>query len=137
MKNRIRLVLCLTTLIFVASSCGPDVPAIEATEKKAVENFIETETEVSGSVGDEVDSLVFERKKKLAESANNSPHQNKNCDEILIWLETTVKRYVSTGDTTALNSFISIENDVIFNSCLQDNNQEFRKKYEKIVELLE
>jgi hypothetical protein len=137
MKKTAQSTLLLLTLLFLFCACGSDVPKIEAAEKEAVQSYLEAETEVSSKLGEAADSLIVERKKKLAESANSSPHKSKSCDEILVWLEQTVKNYVTTGDTVALNSFVSIENDVIFNSCLQSENKDFRNKYDKILELLE
>lgn len=137
MKKIIQLTSLCVSIGLIVFACGSDVPPIEATEKDVVENYLEAETEVTEDFGESADSLVLERKKKLTESANKSDHKDKSCDEILIWLEQTVKTYITTGDTLALNSFISIENDVIFNSCLQSGNKEFRTKYDKILELLE
>lgn len=137
MKNIAQLISLYTIISLVVIACGSDVPPIEAAEKDVVENYLDAETEISENIGEATDSLVLERKKKLTESANSSAHKDKTCEEILSWLEQTVKTYVSTGDTVALNSFISIENDVIFNSCLQSGNKNFRAKYDKILELLE
>jgi len=131
------LIVITSTLLISCGNSEPDVPAIEATEKEAVEQFLEQQTNIKHTGGEAVDSLLTARKINWAESANSSPLAKKNCQEILTWLETTVKNYVSTKDTTVLNSFINIENDVIFNACLNSDNTEFRKKYDQILELLE
>lgn len=137
MKNFILQTATYLSMGIILSACGSDVPPIEATEKDVIENYVESETDVAKNLGETADSLILERKKKLAESANASEHKDRSCDEVLVWLEKSVKDYISTGDTVVLNSFIAIENDVIFNSCLQSGNKDFRTKYDKILELLE
>jgi len=126
--------LWLAIFVFIASSCCSDVPEIEATEKKTVENYLETQTEDADNVSETVDSLNLLKKTYLVEQANSSPNSNKNCDEILLWLEAAVKTYVATGDTIVLDSIIANEQDVIFNSCLS-NNVEYREKYNKIMDI--
>jgi len=127
------------TLVFAgcSSSTIKDAPEIQATEKTIVESFVNEETETSGSLGTTADSLIIERKINLSKAANNSPFNNKSCDEILVWLDDAVRKYLATGDTLILNSFINIESDVIFTSCLKSEDKSYRMKYDKTLELLE
>lgn len=119
------------------SSKNSEAPEIEAAEKEIVDSFVKEETETNGSMGTTADSLIVERKINLAKAANNSPFNDKSCDEILVWLDDAVRKYLATGDTIVLNSFINIESDVIFISCLKSENKNYRIKYDKTLELLE
>jgi hypothetical protein len=119
------------------SSQSSEAPEIQAAEKEIIESFVNEETETAGSLGTAADSLISKRKIILANSANSSPFKEKSCDDILVWLDDAVRKYIASGDTIILNSFINIESDVIFMSCLKSENQNFRKQYDKTLELLE